>query len=774
MMKRLLFIAIILSSTILFAQSVPEAINYQMVVRKNNNQLITNQNIAVRAIIRSGSPTGTIVYSERHQVQTNSQGLVNFAIGQGTTLSGVFSTIPWGNNTTYWLDVAVDFNAATNYISYGTQQLISVPYALYAKTAGAILSKWMHGNGIPTTNQGIQGDYYLDGLTGNVYNKLPNGTWALVANITGPQGLTGAAGTQGVAGANGLNALTKTTVEPAGANCTTGGVKLEFGPDANLNGILDSGEIVPALTKYVCNGTIGPAGATGPTGPQGPIGLTGPVGATGATGAQGPIGLTGPAGATGATGPQGPIGLTGPQGPAGPSGALNAWSLTGNAGTNLTTNFIGTTDAQDWVMRTNNLERARITGGGNFGIGTSTPISQFMVHNQTYGLSMNYEGLIGGISNVNITNLNGDNNDNHPKLTLQGFAGNLTLENHYDGNTTINRYTCIKNTTPYKFHYINSLGQHYMTIDQSGNFGIGTSNPIGKFHVNNDAIGADSSVVVLANGDVAIGSATSIMGSSLSVSRNEVNMKYLGWYENLSTVNGSGSVLAVTNGVGAVAYGVVGVNTTGYPTYGNQNDAFIRTSLSLGNLNLISTSGNLNFNTGTSTVSSVPKMSIRQGGNIGIGTISPSSLLSVNGTADKVGGGTWATFSDERVKKEIVPFTDGINLLMKLNPVSYKYNEKSGYSDLSKIFIGFIAQDVEKVAPYMVSTYDDSEGPSGLNDKRLFDESALSKIMLNAIKDQQEMILDQQKTIDSITELYENQQKQLQKLASEIELLKKQ
>jgi hypothetical protein len=745
-MKLPLFSALILFATVFFAQSPPEAINYQMVLRSNTNQLITNQNIAVKAMIRSGSPVGTVVYSERHQVQTNVQGLVNFAIGQGTTLSGVFSTIPWGANTTYWLDVAVDFSAGTNYINYGTQQLISVPYALHAKTAGAILSKWMHGNGLPLANQGIQGDYYLDVLTGNVYNKVPNNQqppqlqWLLVANITGPQGSAGAAGAQGQAGAqgaNGLNALTKTTVEPAGANCATGGVKLEFGPDANINGVLDAGEIVPALTKYVCNGAVGP---------QGPIGLTG------------------------ATGPQGPAGVAGPQGPAGPSGALNAWSLTGNAGTNPATNFIGTTDAQDWVIKTNNLERMRVgstgnvgigtntassklhisqgnilvdnyqsgilkltgngpswapghivlesrnmsnrrglgmfmydstgstewfsgrpyaaapgsdswvinrntgvhdegncglgnvanngnqtlvrilnngnfgigtatplgkfhvnndvsgsdssfvvTTGGNVGVGTATPISQFMVNNQTYGLSMNYEGLIGGVSNLNITNLNGDNNDNHPKLTLQGFAGNLTLENHFDGNQPINRYTCLRNTTAYKFHYINNLGQYSMTIDAIGNMGLST------------------------------------------------------------------------------------------PT--------------------------------------------------------PTSLLSVNGTADKIGGGTWATFSDRRVKTNIQPFTDGLDLLMKLHPVSYKFNEKSGYTDLNKTFIGFIAQDIEEIAPYMVSTYDDTEGPSGLKDKRQFDESALSKIMLNAIQEQQRMI-------EELKRMNENQQKSIEKLSQEIEQLK--
>jgi hypothetical protein len=153
------------------------------------------------------------------------------------------------------------------------------------------------------------------------------------------------------------------------------------------------------------------------------------------------------------------------------------------------------------------------------------------------------------------------------------------------------------------------------------------------------------------------------------------------------------------------------------------------------------------------------KFRVLSNGNVGIGTSTPTSLLSVNGTADKIGGGAWATFSDERVKSEVKPFTDGLNLLLKLKPVTFKYNEKSGYSDMNKTFVGFIAQDVEKVAPYMVSSYDDSEGPSGLKDKRQFDESALSKIMLNAIQEQQKMIEEQNKTIQDLIKRLEELEK---------------
>ena len=98
------------------------------------------------------------------------------------------------------------------------------------------------------------------------------------SSIPGPAGPTGATG---AAGANGKNTLVNTTIEAAGTNCTTGGVKLEYGVDANSNNVLDAGEVNVALTKYVCNGAIG---ATGPTGPTGATGPAGPTGATGEIG----------------------------------------------------------------------------------------------------------------------------------------------------------------------------------------------------------------------------------------------------------------------------------------------------------------------------------------------------------------------------------------------------------------------------------------------------------------------------------------------------------
>jgi hypothetical protein len=115
-------------------------------------------------------------------------------------------------------------------------------------------------------------------------------------------------------------------------------------------------------------GLQGATGQDGPTGAQGPAGADGPTGLQGAQGITGPAGATGADGATGATGPSGADGLTGPTGP-----SQIAWWIAGNTGINSSSDFIGTADSSDVVIRTNNAERARIMAAGHIGINNSNP-----------------------------------------------------------------------------------------------------------------------------------------------------------------------------------------------------------------------------------------------------------------------------------------------------------------------------------------------------------------------------------------------------------------
>ncbi len=436
-MKNLILSIVAITTLSLSALAqAPEGFKYQAVVRDAGNNILTNQAVGMRMTIQQGSIGGTIVYTETFTPTTNAYGLVNLEIGNGTVVSGTFASIDWANGP-YYIETAVDITGGTNYSVMGTSQLMSVPYALYAKTSGngqgPAGPQGIQGlagvdgtNGIdgvdgvtgpqgatgltgptgPTGLTGPQGPIGLTGATGATGSQGPIGLTG-AAGATGPQGiqglpgtngavgatgatgsqgltgLTGPAGTNGatgatgaqgiqgatgltgavgstgpqgiqglpgtngavgatgltgVAGTNGKNTLVKTTSELAGVNCSTGGVKIEYGLDANTNGTLDVGEVNATLTKYVCNGAVGTAGATGLTGlagtngATGPTGLTGPAGANGAVGATGSTGTAGTNGATGATGPQGAAGPIGLTGAAGTNGAIGATGATGPQG----------------------------------------------------------------------------------------------------------------------------------------------------------------------------------------------------------------------------------------------------------------------------------------------------------------------------------------------------------------------------------------------------------------------------------------------------------
>ncbi|MCH8318195.1 MAG: hypothetical protein IIA88_06825, partial [Bacteroidetes bacterium] len=117
-----------------FAQT-PQSFNYQAIARDISGNILANQNVSFKIIILKTSTTGTVVYSETHSIITNQFGLVNIQIGNGTVVSGDLSTIDWGTDI-YFVRIEMDVAGGVNYQLMGTSQLLSVPYALYAQSAG--------------------------------------------------------------------------------------------------------------------------------------------------------------------------------------------------------------------------------------------------------------------------------------------------------------------------------------------------------------------------------------------------------------------------------------------------------------------------------------------------------------------------------------------------------------------------------------------------------------------------------------------------------------
>ncbi len=124
------FIVMLLSTVFGYSQNF----NYQAAVRNSAGNLVINQSVGVQIAILDGSATGTALYTETHTVTTNANGVLNLAIGSGTT-TDTFSAINWSLQN-QWLDVAVDITGGTTYVTMGTTKLQHVPYSSYANTSG--------------------------------------------------------------------------------------------------------------------------------------------------------------------------------------------------------------------------------------------------------------------------------------------------------------------------------------------------------------------------------------------------------------------------------------------------------------------------------------------------------------------------------------------------------------------------------------------------------------------------------------------------------------
>jgi len=158
---------------------------------------------------------------------------------------------------------------------------------------------------------------------------------------------------------------------------------------------------------------------------------------------------------------------------------------------------------------------------------------------------------------------------------------------------------------------------------------------------------------------------------------------------------------------------------------------------------------------------------------VGIGTDLPTANLSVNGIANKLGGGAWAVFSDERLKENISDYSQGLDLITKVRPVNFTYNSKmkqllgKNRSIDTRIYQGVIAQELQKIAPDMVREVI-------MNKERFLevDPNKFTYALINAIQEQQKMINKQQDEINIQKTKIEHLEVQLKKQQKEIDAIK--
>ena len=111
------------------------------------------------------------------------------------------------------------------------------------------------------------------------------------------------------------------------------------------------------------------------------------------------------------------------------------------------------------------------------------------------------------------------------------------------------------------------------------------------------------------------------------------------------------------------------------------------------------------------------------------GNVQIENDLRISGQAYKPGGGSWLTPSDKRIKNITDEFPDGLSIVEKIKPLRYEYKD-----DENKIeYIGVIAQELEKVAPYAVNKVVSEEHE--LDDMRVINESNLTYLLINSVKE---------------------------------------
>jgi hypothetical protein len=180
MRKLFMILLAVLFTASVFAQS-PEKMSYQAVIRNSGGNLVISAPIKMRISVMQGSATGSIVYIEEKTTTTNANGLVTVEIGDGPE----FKNINWSAGP-YFIKIETDPSGGSNYSIISANQLLSVPYALYAKTAGNSFS----GNYLDLTNKPVLFDGTWTSLLGKPtlfsgdYNLLTNKPVLFDGNFT--------------------------------------------------------------------------------------------------------------------------------------------------------------------------------------------------------------------------------------------------------------------------------------------------------------------------------------------------------------------------------------------------------------------------------------------------------------------------------------------------------------------------------------------------------------------------------------------------------------
>ncbi len=487
--------------------------------------------------------------------------------------------------------------------------------------------------------------------------------------------------------------------------------------------------------------------------------------------------------------------------------AADAWQLLGNTGTVAGTNFLGTTDAQDLVFKTNNVEHVRtLASNGNVGIGTAAPGAQLEValtnnttansiarFSRTGTGSAGWFSLFSGASAADWNGMTqaGDKsfiftNDNNPSLsansgliiapwtTVGNPAINSGIKIMENGNIGISvgaptkklEITSDVNAAIYGTRNFNGIansdagfiggidaaytntGVYFVQKDNISLGSIGTN-------LMNVVSNGVTKVLVNGTGNMRIGSqyfASQCGGAVTAADMTNVKLSVMGGYSAFGSFNGDPAVnpapgTSWINGVGALVTGMNRISGTSNVDFWNVTDP-----------------GN-----GMAAITSTDRGFNWRNFNSVAGACNENSLMALNGLGNLTISGTNYFTSDRRLKTDVKSFENStLDKMMKLQPSVYQ-KHSSGIDASGNIVVhqtdepiddfGFIAQDVYTVFPELVY-----KPKNETKELWAVDYARLSVMLTKAMQEQQQVIQSQEEHIQSQEERIQKLEKALTEL----------